>query len=146
MKWPVVALDENDGSAWRCTYEGPPLPSGLAWCFLETPVENRERFSQRVRDRIDTLVAEYAKRVRRDLAWRTAHMTNERGGIVQSLLYVGPIPYDGELHQDLVRAIPKRCPLYAHRCDGEYLDARPPRTTAVPEPVDDEDTDDGAPP
>ncbi len=146
MKWEATSPDEQrPGVTWSMTYEGSPLPSALPQCFLAINAHNWGRVGDEKRGRLEAAVADYAGRVRRPLSWR-AHEAVNNLGEREGEVYLGPIPWDGELHREVVRILPRGCPLSAFDLNANVTrEERPKRTRAVaPGPLDEDDDDNAA--
>lgn len=130
------------GATWRASYEGPPLPSGLPQCFLAVAAEAWASLDADRRARAEGAVESHAKRSGRALAWREHGIEGDAGEAVREA-YVGPVAWGGELHLDVVRALPRRFCLRALDVrTGALLDPRPrrpPKASPAPEGEDDAD-------
>jgi len=142
MRWEVEARDvDGAGVVWRMAYEGSPLPGALPQCFLSLNAENWRRISEGKRTRLFALVAAYSARVRRTLEWVEDDLVSSRGDVEREV-YLGPIPWDGELHRELARTIPRRCPLICFDpIAGIERDPRPVPAPPQAAESDDDDTE-----
>jgi len=128
MQWDTRSPDPYDHDVqWSASYEGPSLPGGLPQCFLLVPGAAWDALKPDRRGRLAEAAEAYSRRVGRPLAWREHDVTGGPGRRFHEA-YLGPVPWGGELHLDVARALPKRCPLRAvDLVAGVERDPRPPR-------------------